>query len=140
MLALAAAACADIPRDPDGTLERVHAERSFRVGYVASSGAGHEAARAFLRRVADAASARPEIETGASEPLLARLAEGELDLVLGPFAPGTPWGKHVTLLAPFDEQVGRDGQVHYRAAARNGENAWIALLHRESRAVRAAAP
>lgn len=46
-------------------------------------------------------------------------------------------GERVSILPPLGEQVGSDGHVHLAAAARNGENAWIALLHREARDVAA---
>jgi hypothetical protein len=136
LLALAAlTACADIPKDPDGTLERVRAERRFRVGLIEGSRTQPDRQALFLSRVARASSAQPEMERGAAEPLLARLAEGELDLVVGELAPTSPWKKHVTLLPPLHERVNQDDHVHLVAAAPNGENAWIALLTREARAV-----
>lgn len=132
------AGCGAIPRDPDGTLERVRAERRFRVGLIAApADVGGRRRDAFLRAVGAAAGAAPAVETGASEPLLDRLEAGELDLVVGELTPKTPWAKRVTLLPALDEQVGRRGHSHLAAAARNGENAWIALLHREATRVAA---
>ncbi|HEX8215750.1 MAG TPA: hypothetical protein VF582_09830, partial [Allosphingosinicella sp.] len=91
LLALTAALCAscnEIPKDPDRTLDRVRAERQYKVGLIASGEpVGADRQRLFLSRVSAAAQARPELETGASEPLLAKLEEGELDLVVGPMAP-----------------------------------------------------
>lgn len=130
---LAGAACGAIPKDPDGTLDRVRAERQFRVGLIASGApVGADRQKLFLQGVGRAAGARPAIETGASDPLLAKLEEGELDVVVGEFAPQSPWALHVTMLPLLGEQISREGHVHLAAAARNGENAWIALLHEEA--------
>lgn len=92
---LLTAACNAIPKDPEGTLERVRAERRFKVGLIAS---GHEPVdpdrrSAFLTGIARAAGARPSIEVGATEPLLAKLEGGALDLVIGAFEPKSPWAK-----------------------------------------------
>ena len=132
-------ACGDIPRDPDGTLERVQSKNSFRVGLVASGEpVGPERQRLFLRQVARAAGARPVVETGATEQLLLMLESGELDLVIGPMAPKSPWQKRVSFLPPLGEQVDPSGHLHLVAMAKNGENAWIGLLHREASKVAAA--
>jgi len=138
-LAWAATCCSDIPKDPEGTLDRVRAERRFQVGIIAAGGSriGLDRQVLMLRRVSEATGADPILQTGASGPLLTRLEEGELDIVIGQFAPASPWGKKVTLLPPIGEQVSRDGHILLTVAARNGENAWIGLLHREARAVAA---
>ena len=137
--ALLIGGCGAIPQDPEGTLDRIKAERTFQVGMITSHGApaGFDRQRLLLRRVARATGASPTLEQGAAEPLLMRLEEGQLDLVLGEVAPASPWGKRVTILPPLAEQVTRDGHVHVVAIARNGENAWISLLHREVRQVAA---
>ena len=139
LLALAlCASCDGIPRDPDRTLDRVRAERQYRVGIIASGKPiGADRQRLFLNRVSAAAQAQPALETGAAEPLLAKLEEGELDLVLGPMAPHSPWSKMVIFLPPLGEQVTREGHIHLVAAARHGENAWITLLDAEAAKVTA---
>lgn len=130
---LACASCSDIPKDPERSLERIRAERSFRVGLIASGAPlGAERQRLFLNNVAASTGARPQMETGAAEPLLARLEEGALDLVIGPMTPKSPWEKQVTFLPLLGEQVSESGHVHLAAMARHGENAWITLLHREA--------
>jgi DNA-binding transcriptional LysR family regulator len=137
--ALACASCGDIPKDPDGSLGRIRAERSFRVGLIASGAPlGAERQALFVRNVAAAAGARPRFELGATEPLLTRLEEGELDLVIGPMTPKSPWEKQVTFLPLLGEQVSESGHVHLAAMARHGENAWITLLHKEAGKVAAA--
>jgi hypothetical protein len=137
LLALCAS-CGGIPKDPDGTLDRVRAERQYKVGIIASGEpVGADRQRLFLSRVSSAAQARPSLEVGGAEPLLVKLEEGELDLVLGAMAPHSPWSKLVTFLPPLGEQVTSEGHVHLIAAARNGENAWISLLDGEARKVAA---
>jgi hypothetical protein len=131
--------CSEIPKDPEGTLERVRAEQAFKVGLIASDRppVGADRSRLLLERVSARTGAQPQFEKGASEPLLAKLEEGELDMVIGELAPASPWAKAVTLLTPLGEQVSRDGHVHLVVALRNGENAWIGLVDREARAVAA---
>ncbi len=124
--------CDSIPADPDGTLDRVRAERRLRVGIIASSAAplAPDRARDLLARLSRATGARPELEQGPAEPLLTRLEEGGLDLVVGEFARKSPWAAQVTLTDP----IAANGPTILAAAARHGENAWIALVHREARA------
>ncbi len=137
--ALLIGGCDDIPKDPGGTLERIKAERVFRVGLIGTDGspAGADRQRLLVQRVAKMTGAAARVEQGAAEPLLLKLEEGELDLVIGELAPKSPWSKQVTILPPLGEEVTKDGHVHVAAMARNGENAWISLLYREARAVAA---
>ncbi len=139
LLALGILGCSEIPRDPEGTLERVRTEGTFKVGLIASAQppVGADRSRLLVERVGRQVEAEPQFEKGASEPLLAKLEEGELDMVIGELAPASPWAKAVTLLTPLGEQVSRDGHVHLVVALRNGENAWIGLVDREVRAVAA---
>lgn len=136
---IALAGCADLPRDPDGTTERVRAERRFRVGIVA--GAPAPAAvpqRALLARIAAATGARSEIEFGSGEALLMRLEEGALDLVLGEFDSKSPWLARAHLLPPLQHRSNGKGETRIAGATAHGENRWIMLLDRESRALGAA--
>ncbi|TFI59656.1 hypothetical protein E2493_03290 [Sphingomonas parva] len=133
--ALFACACSGIPRDPEGTLERVRAERAFKVGVIARGAAVSAAELAFLRNVERATGARAAIETGSAENLLLRLEEGGLDLVVGPFGTRTPWITRVSFVPPPDKRKAGEGVLLPSAAARNGENGWIALLHGEADAL-----
>jgi hypothetical protein len=131
---LLVAACAQMPRDPDGTLERVRAERQFRVGLISSGehrdGDGRE--REFLVRIARATGARPLVTEGAAEPLLLQLEQGGVDLVLGTVAQDSPWMNRVAILEPVAELPGDPGRK-VSPIARNGENAWITLLEHHAR-------
>jgi ABC-type amino acid transport substrate-binding protein len=132
--ALTLAACDRLPMDPDGTLERVRAQRSFRVGLIATGDApvGAERQHQFLIRVARATGARPLVEEGASEPLLIALEEGRLDLVIGPLSPESPWVSRVALLRSIGETE-TPQRLALIPIARNGENRWIMLLEAEAR-------
>jgi ABC-type amino acid transport substrate-binding protein len=132
--ALLLAGCDAIPADPDGTFDRVRGERLFRVGLIVSRAPPPGASAKLLQRLSKATGAKPAIERGPAEGLLARHEEGELDLVLGEFAEKSPWEAKVT----FSEPIARSGPTVFAAASRNGENAWIALVHREARAIAAA--
>ena len=134
-LLLAPIGCADIPRDPEGTLERVRVERRFHVGIVTPLPRPH--AGTLLDGISRATGARPQLESGTTEMLLARLETGKLDLVIGELDPASPWSKRVTLIPPLAERISREHHSHIVAAARNGENAWIGLLHREAERIRA---
>ena len=134
MLLCAAAGCDSIPADPEGTLDRIRSERSFRVGLIASgdSPVGAERQRAYISRVAQATGATPRIKQGASEPLLIELEEGKLDLVIGPLSPESPWLGRVSLLEPIGETIAPQ-RLALTPIARNGENRWIMLLEAEAR-------
>lgn len=135
---LCAAGCGRIPADPEGTLDRVREDRTFRAGLISSGerrAAGTEEKK-FLDRVAAATGARPILTEGAAEPLLLELEEGGLDLVVGPVGPDSPWKKRVAILRPIGMTI-EPPSLLIVPIARNGENRWIMLLEREARAVRA---
>ena len=136
LLFLGASGCADFPRDPEGTLDRVRATGSFSVGIVSSGRPAAEAGpeRAMILAVARNSGARAAIVNGSAEPLLMQLEKGELDFVIGQFSASSPWRSQVHMLPPLASRRDRTGRTELNAAARNGENGWIALLHRSARA------
>lgn len=110
MAALAAAlvlgGCA-LPKDPEGTLERVR-DGTVRVGVVhhepwalptGSSAKGVEPE--LVRRLAGDLRARIVWVSGSESQLVAALHERELDLVVGGLTTGTPWKKEVALTQPY---------------------------------------
>ncbi|MFS0737874.1 hypothetical protein ABC347_12560 [Sphingomonas sp. 1P06PA] len=133
MLLLLIVVGCDLPRDPDGTLDRIEADRSFRVGLIANGGDARGAAEqaALIDRIARRTAARPVIRHGSAEPLLAELEAGGLDVVIGHFDGASPWSRLVTLTDPIRDYGGH-GLV---AALPNGENRWIMLVERETRAL-----
>ena len=140
VLLAALTACADLPRDPDGTLERVTRERRFRVGIVSSGGdaAAAERQRALIARIAAATGARPTIAHDSAEPLLVRLEDGALDLVVGEFLRDGPWSTRVHMLPALARTATAGGETVVAGAARHGENRWIMLVDREAEEIRSA--
>lgn len=128
------AACGEIPKDPEMTLERVQSTRLMRVGLVATNGERRRGEQLFLSRVASNTHSVPVVQVGPAEELLSKLEKGRLDLVVGEFHSSSPWAPRVTFV-PLLTQQARDGErMLLGSAARNGENAWIALLHKHSNA------
>ena len=136
LLALALCGCDSVPRDQVGTLARIAESRVARIGVVAGE-PPVEAARlqALVQRSAAAVGARPQLVSGAAEPLLLMLEEGELDLVAGAFDRSSPWRRRVHLLPPLATRTVAGSEVETTAAARNGENGWVMVLEREARAL-----
>lgn len=135
LLAASLAACSDIPRDVEGSLEQIREEKSFRVGLIAGSEDGEGRGRRLIEAVAAEAGATPQVTTGAAEHLLTELEEGKIDLVVGTMAKKSPWATKVHASKPLSVAREKD-PVSLVALARNGENAWISLLHRQVEQVR----
>jgi ABC-type amino acid transport substrate-binding protein len=137
-LLLVTAACSDLPKDADGTLDRVRSSHVLRVGLVPPPPGPLAAARGdYLARVAAATGARLAVREGASEALLLDLEQDRLDLVIAPTTPGTPWKTEVAVLKPLVQTQAEGGDEKERLLltpiAKNGENAWVMLLEREAR-------
>ena len=126
-------ACAAVPRDPDGTLDRVRAAGTFRVGVIAPGPPATQRPRheAFLDGVSRRTRARATVTVGAAERLLSELEEGRLDLVIGELAAESPWRDHVTLLPPLRVHANADSATQLTVAGRHGENAWLSVLFDE---------
>jgi len=128
-LALGTAGCG-LPRDPEGTLERVRAG-TLRAGISArppwavlergqAAGLEVELVEAFARHLA----ARVVWSAGAESELLERLERGELDVVVAGLTRGTPWAERVALSQPHARAA--DGE--HVLATRRGENGWLLAL------------
>ena len=122
--------CEQIPRDPNGTLARVAAEGSFRVGVISSGPDATDTGPydAFLKDVALQTRAQPRLMEGSTERLLSALEDGEVDVVIGEISAESPWRTRVTILPPLHGRRSDDAPIELTVAARNGENAWIATL------------
>lgn len=120
------AAC-DLPRDTEGTSERVVSvpgrQGDLRMGLVSGSSPRPDA---LVASIGIETRARVLIEEGASETLLARLEAGELDVVVGAFDARSPWNARVT----FSKPLTRKGVVETKAAVRSGEHRWAMLVDR----------
>ena len=128
-----------IPADPEGTLDRVRGG-VLRVGVspnppwtVVSGPEAQPACREveLVQGFADGLGARVEWSTGGEEPLMKRLKEGQLDMVIGGLTAKTPWTKHAAVTRPYASATGVDGKrERHVMAARMGENAFLVELER----------
>lgn len=138
---LATAGC-DLPRDPQGTLERVRSGE-LRAGVTEAPpwterGPGEpEGLEAELvRRFAESLGARVVWTWGPEQQLFEQLERLELDLVIGGLTEKTPWKAKVGLTKPYVVQqkvVERDGEpktTEHRAvmAVPPGENGFLRTL------------
>lgn len=121
-------ACADYPRDLEGTSEAIKSRKTMRIGIVAGSTSDAAPRRAFIAELTRRTGARPFHVTGSAEALLLDLKSGKLDLVIGEFAKDTPWIDEVAVIEPIARRmVGKD-ELDLVPIARNGENRWVMTL------------
>lgn len=125
--------CAELPRDPQGTTDRIRRTHEIVLGEVAGAPPSAGAER-VLREVADRLGARVTRVEGHGEELLTRLEKGKVDLVYGHFAQSSPWARNVYFGTPLGRRkhVGNEEHVP-RFAFRHGENGWIARVERAAR-------
>jgi polar amino acid transport system substrate-binding protein len=138
-LALAALACG-LPRDPEGTLDRVRGG-TLRVGFVvdtpwvaeAGQGAGGIEG-AIATQLARSVGAGIAWRHGSETPLLTALHDGELDLVIAGLTAESPWTAKVAFTKPYyvDTVVvrGERKAIPHVLALRPGENAWHVHVER----------
>lgn len=121
-----------IPRDPEGTLERVrggtlrvgviHAPPWVTVEHLDSDPRGLEID--LVRGLAGAVDADLEFTVGGETALIERLEEFELDLVVGGLDDDSPFGEQVGFIRPYMTAGDRDHVV----AGPPGENAWLRVV------------
>lgn len=131
-LPLLLVACADYPRDIEGTSETVTESGTIRVGMIAGS-AVTPASHAFLARLQRQTGASTRLTTGSAEPLLLALEAGELDLVIGELAKDSPWAKDVAVIEPIAARRAGEDEIHLAPIVRNGENRWMMAVERAAR-------
>lgn len=124
----ALSACADIPRDPDGTEDRIRARGVIRLGVIEGVDPDPAAERT-VRLVARRTNARVERISGHGEELLEGLESDRVDLVYGSFAEDSPWAATVHLGTPPGGPDSPPKSMRVpRFAFRPGENGWIATV------------
>jgi polar amino acid transport system substrate-binding protein len=115
LVVLIAAGCGPVPRDPEGTLDRVRGG-TLRVGLVENppwvvrtAGEPGGAEAELVRRLAAELGAKPEWVWGGEQAHLEALERFRLDLVAGGLTDDTPWKKRVGLTTPYFEEEVRVG-------------------------------
>src|SRR5829696_8655423 len=121
-----------LPRDADGTLDRVR-NGTLRVGvavdtpWVTDSGGAAGGIEGWLAaEIARSLRARAAWVPGPHPRLLKELSERRLDLVIGGLEDSSPWSTEVALTKPYFEK--------HVVAVPLGENAWLVHVERELRA------
>jgi ABC-type amino acid transport substrate-binding protein len=139
-LTIALASACGLPRDPEGTLERVRGG-TLRVGFVvdtpwvtaAGNGAGGIEG-SIVAELARGLGARVAWVHASETPLLTALHDGDLDLVVGGLTKESPWNGKVSLTRPYyvDTAIvhGKTREVPHVVAVRSGENAWQVHIER----------
>lgn len=104
-------ACGSLPRDPEGTLQRVQGGH-LRVGLVEhppwvvrTEGEPAGAEVELVRRFAAELNATPEWHWGGEQRHMEALERFELDLVVGGVTKSTPWSKYLGLTSPYFEET-----------------------------------
>lgn len=134
-LMLAVSGCAQLPVDPEGTLEGVRAH-TLRVGlspnpdFVSIQGSDYSGSEVSLvRDFAEHLQTEPEFMVAGEETLVKQLEAGQLDLVVGGISSNTPWTDQVGLTRPYRETVDALGEdVKLVILVRPGENAFLSEL------------
>ena len=132
LLGVLLAGC-DMPRDPNGTIERARGG-VLRVGAATAPpwvvhrtdgrpvGLEAELVTEFARSL----DARVEWHRGSADELLEKLQKRELDVVIAGLTATTPWKTHVGITRPY-----RKDHEHERVlAVAAGENATLVALDR----------
>jgi ABC-type amino acid transport substrate-binding protein len=129
---LAVAGGCGIPRDPDGTYDRVRGA-TMRAGVsehppwtslASGKPAGIEVD--LLEDFAASLSATIRWHRGSEAPLVEALNDGRLDVIIGGFRESTPWNSHAAATQPYVESGGEK----YVMLVRQGENRWLIKLDR----------
>lgn len=122
--------CDAIPRDTDGSSERIAREGVMKVAMLPGT-PDAEPAAALLRAEARRLGARVEPVPLHGEHALRRLEQGEIDAVVGHLAKNSPWRRKVSLSkAVAADEPADAAEPALRIARRNGENALILAIDR----------
>lgn len=126
--------CDSFPRDPSHSLDDIRARGTIRVGVQPNP---PPQATALLQRLERATGAKAQVRGGNLEPMLQKLEDGDIDLVIAPFKKDTPWAMQSALSPPIRSEGQGDAVIEWRAAMRSGENRWIILVETNARKIAA---
>ncbi|MBB4004660.1 ABC transporter substrate-binding protein [Aurantimonas endophytica] len=133
---LASFAACDLPRDPEGTTERVRGG-NLVVGVIEGSpyaalpdqaAQGEEATLALA--VARALDPKPVWIRGTGESIFAALESGDVDLAIGGIAASTPWSSHAALSTSIGTMELAGDTEDRVFALPLGENRWLLEVNR----------
>lgn len=134
--ATAASACGPIPKDTDGSLDRISGG-TLRVGIsenppwtrVADDGGVTGREVDLVSGFANEYDAQVEWTPGAESELIMTMKRGDLDVVIGGLTSSSPWTEQAALTRPHAEEVTPDGDTEKMVMATPlGENALLVAL------------
>lgn len=126
-----------IPKDPEGTLERVQSTGVLRA--AASPGEGRVAVdgdevtgieSAYVEGFAESLGATVEWHVMGEEGAVDALERGEVDVLVGGLTADNPHGAKLSLTRPYATTVEHGETVEHVMAVRMGENAMLSELER----------
>lgn len=124
-----------IPRDPEGTLDRVSGD-TLHVGVSPNStfaqvdgGAVTGSEVDLVEDFAETIDAEIVWQVGSEEALVRDLEHHELDIIIGGLTDETPWTDKAGMTRPYDEVTDGRGTTHKLVMlVPAGENAFLATL------------
>lgn len=131
VLVFGLSACADIPRDPNQTTDRVLQSQKFEVGLV--SGSDADESGIIIDRLESVTGAKATIIESEASLLIDKLEQGRIELLIGSFAKNSPLKTSVTFSAPVGNRKVPANKPVIRAAMYPGENRWIMLVEKAVR-------
>ena len=137
LLVVASSACAAIPADPKGTLERASGG-VLRVGMSEhppwtelDDGARTGVEVDLIEGFAESIDAEIGWQDGGEEHLIEELHAGSLDVVIGGLTAASPWVEQAALTRPYVVVTSSSGSPEpHVMASRMGENALLVALER----------
>lgn len=134
---LAIGGCSSIPRDPDGSLERIRATHVLRVGASPSahlvqidgdrvSGPEPDLVEGYARSI----GAQVEWRVGGEEELVDAMEIQQLDLIIGGLSDSNPWGDKVGLTRAYKVTMENGEKRGHVFAVPMGENALMSSVER----------
>lgn len=129
LVVIALAGCGVIPRDPEGTLERVQSEGVLRAG--ASPSEVTEQEMELVTRFAEELGVEVEWTEDGETALVAAMERAELDVIVGGMESDSPWSDKVSVTRAYASSVDPEGAtVKHVMAVPAGENAMLVRLER----------
>jgi hypothetical protein len=130
LVALLIVSC-DVPRDPEGTLEKVRGA-TLTVGVNGQNELTDARERQVIEHFASSLDAKIRYQHGELHQLVAQLENGEIDLIAGKLPGQTPFAKKLGLSQPVSTTVLDGRTVDTVFAVRQGENGFLFQLEKSA--------
>jgi hypothetical protein len=121
----------DVPRDPEGTLEKVRGA-TLTVGVNGKNELTDERERQVIEHFASSLDAKISYHHGELHQLVAELENGEIDLIAGKLPGQTPFANKLGLSQPVSTTVLDGKTIDTVFAVRQGENGFLFQLEKSA--------